>query len=190
MRPTLDRTNRIVLGILGALLLAGAIYGIIRSYGGLGDRQADKPFLLEDVRTWVHRNDDWFWPLVAVLCICVAFAAIVWAWKQLPRPLPDDDLVYENLAGPTRVRASALSDAVQDDLERQPLVESARVALRHHDHESTITARLSVPDDTSIDAVVDDIINPALERLRHATQRTNTHADVTINYSDSQPPLR
>src|SRR3954453_19006259 len=108
MRRNLDRVNRTVLVVLGLLLLAAGGYALLRSYGAFGSDQANAPLLLDHVRDWVHRNEDWFWPVAGVVAALVAFAALRWLWAQRPHQMPSDDLVYDGdhgapLGGPAGV---------------------------------------------------------------------------------------
>jgi len=189
MRRNLDRVNRTVLVVLGLLLLAAGGYALLRSYGAFGSDQANAPLLLDDVRDWVHRNEDWFWPVAGVVAALVAFAALRWLWAQRPHPMPSDDLVYDGDHGSTVVRSSVLSDAVEDELQHEPLVENVRVGVEHESDATLLLTRLSVRDGTPVSAIADEIVRPAVQHCREATGRGAT-ARVIVDYAESHRTVR
>ena len=184
MKNRRDLVNRTVLIVLGLLLLAAGGYALLRSYGAFGSDQADEPLLLDDVRDWVQRNDDWFWPIAGVVAALVAFAALRWLWAQRPSPMPNDDLVYHGDDGSTVVRSSALGDAVEDELEQEPLVEDVRVGIVQDSEATLLLTRLTVRDGTPVSAVADDIVRPAVQHCREATGRSAT-ARVILDYAEN-----
>src|SRR4051812_10052829 len=151
-----DFVNRTVLIVLGLLLLAAGGYALLRSYGAFGGDQADEPFLLDDVRQWVHRNDDWFWPVAGLVAALIAFAALRWLWAQRPRPMPSDDVLYPGEDGSTVVRGSVLGSAVQDELKHQPVVEEVKVGIEQDSDVTWLVTQLGVRDGTPVTAVAED----------------------------------
>ena len=74
MRRGPDRLNAAVLTVLALALVGVGAYGLARGYGAFGDARAAAPILTEDVRSFVSRNGDWFWPVAAVLSLLVALS--------------------------------------------------------------------------------------------------------------------
>jgi hypothetical protein len=189
MRHRRDVVNRTVLIVLGVLLFAAGGYALLRSYGAFGSDQAEETLLRDDVREWFHRNDDWFWPVAAVVAALVAFAALRWLWAQRPTPMPSDDVVYQAEDGSTVVRSSVLSDAVEDELEHEPLVEDVRVGIEQDADTTVLVTQLAVRDGTSLTAVADDIVRPAVQHCREAIGRDTT-ARVILEYSENHRIVR
>ncbi|HLM19669.1 MAG TPA: hypothetical protein VK549_17735 [Acidimicrobiia bacterium] len=189
MRHRRDVVNRTVLIVLGLLLLAAGGYALLRSYGAFGSDQAEEMLLVDDVHDWVRRNDDWFWPVAGVVAALVAFAALRWLWAQRPIPMPNDDLVYQAEDGSTVVRSSVLSDAVEDELKHDQLVEEVRVGIEQDSDATVLVTQLAVRDGTHVAAVADDIVRPAVRHCSEATGRPAS-ARVILEYSENHRMVR
>jgi hypothetical protein len=180
---TRDRVNRVLLLIVGAVLVAGGVYALLRSFSAFGSEAARDPLLSSTLRRRVERAEDWFWPLVALGCAIVVVSALAWLWTQRPRPLPSDDLVYEEADHSTTVRSSALSRAVQDELQQQPAVDSARVGIDRSPESTVVLARLTVEDGTSARTVATEIVAPAIEHFRRATGDADATGRAILEYT-------
>ncbi|MFE0462954.1 alkaline shock response membrane anchor protein AmaP [Kitasatospora sp. NPDC058965] len=133
--------NRLVLGLVGVVLLGGALLvlaGGLHLYRRLGVEppsgwpltSADGPVLSTAERTrW--RDQGWWWPAVVGGLAVVALLVLWWLSAQLRRPVPPElDRADPQPPGlQLRVRSAALAAAVQEAAVRLPRVTAARVAL-------------------------------------------------------------
>ncbi|MBA2625553.1 MAG: hypothetical protein H0U89_08110, partial [Acidimicrobiia bacterium] len=151
----LDRANRLVGTIVGALLLGLGILGLLRSYGiGFGDEAQDDPVLLQQVRDFVSDNDGWFW--WAALALAILLAYLGWRWLRvqlLPSPSLRELVVERQEDGRTKLPTTALADAVTRDLEDDPDLTSARVRVVGSERSPALDARASVADTAALEDV-------------------------------------
>ncbi|MDQ3643651.1 MAG: alkaline shock response membrane anchor protein AmaP, partial [Actinomycetota bacterium] len=135
MRRGPDRLNSTVLTLLALVLLAVGGYGLARGYGAFGDARAADPVLGDDVRDFVSRNADWFWPLAAVISLLIAWLGLRWLLAQISTPTVSRLPVRADGPGHTELVASGATTALARDIEDYSGVRSAR-ALLVSDHPS------------------------------------------------------
>ncbi len=185
-----DRRNRVTLSIIATLLIAAATYGLLRSYGAFGDAPAHEPLLLDDVRRWVGRNDSWFWPVVAIVALLLAYLALRWLLAELrpqtsvrrlhlPAPSPEDHI---------SVTTNALTRAIAEDLNREPGVQHATVTLLDDGHPIEVLLDVDLSDDTQIDLLRDAVRLRTLPHLRETLERPDVHSHIRVKLTT--PPAR
>ncbi len=180
---TPDRLNRVVLSLLGLILLAGGAYGLARGYGAFGDSRADQPVLVESVRTFVGRNDTWFWPVSFVVALLIAYLGYRWLRAQLipggRRPtyhVADgrDELV---------IASAALEAAIATDLEHDHRINAANTRLTAFGDTPELQVTMTVRDDVALQELKHDFETHHLERARSALETTNIRSTVSLNFS-------
>jgi hypothetical protein len=121
-----DRLNRVLLVLLGLLLLAAGVGGLLAGSGVLGDRYAQDRILPAETGSFVTDNAAWLWPAVCVVAIGLALLALQWLAQQLRTDRVDDiDLTTDRQAGETHVDAAAVTGALVDAVEASPGVDAA-----------------------------------------------------------------
>lgn len=182
----LDRVNRAVVSLLGILLLALGVYGLVRGAGALGDRQAEDPLLTRGLRDLVADTEPWFWAVVAGLALLVALAAARWLQEQLTPSPSLSSLAVATGAGPgtSTLDTSAVSTAVTRDVETDPDVSSARVRVVPSGDVIGLDVRASVADHGDVHAVRRRIETEVLERARTALGRPDLAATIRIRLGD------
>ena len=125
------RTNRVVLALLGLLLLAAGVLGLLLSYAVL-DRRATGPVLPRQVRTFAGDNP-WFWWLLALAALLVALLGLRWLLAQArTNRVASLDLTTDSRDGITTVPAGVITDAVEKEAADIAGVEGATARLRSH----------------------------------------------------------
>jgi hypothetical protein len=125
-----DRLNRVLLTLLGLLLLAAGVTGLLFGSGALGGRFERRRILSDDAVTFFEDNAGWIWPLVALVALLLALLALRWLLQQLRTDRVDDvDLTEYRNSGEVHVDAAALTDALVDAVERCPGVDDASARL-------------------------------------------------------------
>lgn len=120
-----DRLNRVVLTLLGVLLLALGVLGLLPALNLLGDR-SDDLVLARDTQDFVTSNAGWLWPLIALLLVLLALVALRWLVQQLRTDRVGDlDLTRDRSSGETHLGAAAVTDALSTAVEQTPGVDSA-----------------------------------------------------------------
>jgi hypothetical protein len=178
-----DRLNAAVLTVLALVLLAAGGYGLARGYGAFGDARAGDPVLTDDVRRFVSRNSDWFWPLAAVLSLLVAWLGLRWLVAQLSTPTVGHLPVRADGPGHTDLLASGATSALAGDIEEYPGVRSASARLVG-DHPPEVSVTVDVHDDADIAAVRRRIEEHALVRFRTALELTKLRTEIHLRLAE------
>lgn len=166
-----DRTNRVVLALLGLLLFAGGTLGVLAGTEVLG-RDVDRRLLDNPVAGFIGDNRGWFWPAAALAAALLALLALRWLVAVLsPAPRAADIAIRgERSAGRTSLRSGALGDALTAELQTYRGVHAAHVRVS-----GTLTA-------PGLDIVVRTTEDADLDRLRHRIEtQALTHARLALD---------
>lgn len=132
MKSHASTVNRTALIILGLLLLAAGVLGLVLSTGGFGERRAASAVVPRDLRT-LAADSWWFWPALAVAALIVAYLGWRWLAAQVRTDrLRQLDVTGNPREGTTTVDASAVTGALTDEIEEIPGVSGAAAHLRGH----------------------------------------------------------
>ncbi|HEX2048849.1 MAG TPA: alkaline shock response membrane anchor protein AmaP [Acidimicrobiales bacterium] len=184
MRRNPDRLNRTVLTLLALLLLGAGGYGLARGYGAFGEGRADAPILTSDVRDFVSRNSDWFWPLAAVLSLLVAWLGLRWLLAQISSPGVHQLPVRSDGPGHTELAATGAASALARDIEDYPGVRGARARIVGEYPSPEVEITVDVHDDADIPDVRTRIEEHALERFRAALELQDLRSEVHIRLAE------
>lgn len=142
MTRTLDRVNRVLILLIGLALLAAGAAALVTGLGGFGQSAADRAVLDGESDRWLRENS-WVWWALAGLCLLVAVLALRWLFAQLTTNRISRVVLQRDRAeGHTVVRRTAISAAVEDDVEAFYGVRHARLEL--YGAQAAPTARLVV----------------------------------------------
>jgi hypothetical protein len=179
--PRTRGQNRVGLGMVGLILLAGGGFGIARHYGKFGTAAQHDPILLSDVRNFAANNRDWFWWAAGVASVVVALLALGWLRDQLRLPLPaNDHLDRLEVDGRTRLDGAAAADALAAEVDALPGVASADARVWGDPTRPDVYLRVHIHDDVAVDVLRSDIETARLDRLRHALQVEHVDASVDL----------
>jgi hypothetical protein len=125
-----DRLNRVLLTLLGLLLLAAGVTGLLFGLGVLGQDVADRRILGPQVSRFVGDNAAWFWPVVALVALLLGLLALRWVLQQLRSDRVGYlDLTTERSRGETLVASPAVTEALVAATERCAGVDGASARL-------------------------------------------------------------
>ncbi|HEX3623313.1 MAG TPA: hypothetical protein VHT97_13450 [Acidimicrobiales bacterium] len=179
-----DRLNTTVLTLLSLLLLGVGGYGLARGYGAFGDARAADPVLTDDVRNYVSRNQNWFWPLAAVLSVLVAWVGLRWLLAQIHAPAVTHLAVRADGPGHTSLAASGAATALARDIEEYPGVRGARARIASDDPSPEVELRVDVADDADVGDVRRRIEEHALPRFRAALELTELRPRLHVRLAE------
>jgi hypothetical protein len=181
-----ERGNRVILGIVGLVLLAGGGYGLARGWGAFGDRAAHQPLLTD---SFVHRNDRWFWTVAFLVAALVAYLGYRWIRSQLPTtgrsevidltpsdPDPDQ-------AGDTVVMAQGVASALAADVSAYLGVAGAAARIEHGSP-LAVDIRVELEDGADVEPVRRRLAEHGLPRLRHALETEQIDARMHVRLGD------
>ena len=184
MRDAPDRLNRAVLTVLALLLLAAGVYGLLRGYGALGDARATEPVLTEDVRDFVARNANWFWPVAAVASLLVSWLGLRWLLAQFTAPAVSRLPVRAEGPGHTELVAGGAAAALARDIEDYPGVRGARARFVSDHPSPEVEVTVDVHDDADLPALRRRIEEHALERFRSALDLRDLRSRVHLRLAE------
>ena len=166
--PGAVRTNRALLTLLGLLLLLAGLATLALGTGLLNPPAQDQPVLNTTADTW-FTDHSWVWWPIAAGGVIIAAICLWWLLAQARSDRVSSLRIGERTEeGRTTVSASALTDAITDE------VQSYRGVRRAHAHLSgTATApdlTLTVDLDGRVDVaqVQAEILDGALAHARQA----------------------
>lgn len=184
MRRGPDRLNATVLTVLALILLGVGGYGLARGYEAFGEDRAGDPILTDDVRDFVSRNGDWFWPLAAALALLVAWLGLRWLLAQLSTAAVGHLPVRADGPGHTELLGSGATSALARDIEGYPGVRSASARLVGDHPVPEVSVTVDVHDDADIAAVRRQIEEHALVRFRGALELTKLRSEIHLRLAE------
>ena len=180
MSTRVDRSNRVLLGLLGTALLAAGGLGLARSLGWIGPvATTDGVLPLDAAPTWAE--DWWFWPAVAAIAFVVALLCLRWLVAQASTErLRHLDVDLSQPGGDTWRHAAPLAEAVEDEVTRIPGVDNAKLQLlgtpgRHRHH-----LVVSLNDRADIDSVRAELTAHTIPNLHHALDFDDTKLEIEL----------
>jgi hypothetical protein len=192
----MDRRNRVRLALLGLLLLAVGVAGLLAGADLFEAPAAGSPVLPGWLVARWDRYDPWNLVAVGIAALLLAWYGWRFVRAQCRRGggrAPMGDLEYRAAEpgrqdagrGRTTVRAAAISRGAEATLERVRGVERAIVGLFGSPYEPELRARLDV--DASADLTqVRSNVDAALERLATTTGMPPRSADITLRLVERQ----
>ena len=192
----MDRRNRVRLALLGLLLLAVGVAGLLVAADLFDAPAADSAILPEDLVDRWDRYHPWNLVVVGVVALLLAW----YGWRIVRAQFrrgggraPMGDLEYRAAEpgrqdagrGRTTVRAAAISRGTEAALERVRGVERAIVGLFGSPYEPELRARLDVDANADLTQVRRNV-DAALERLATTTGMPPRSADITLRLVEGQ----
>jgi hypothetical protein len=177
----MDGFNRWLLGVLGGLLIAAGVGGVLASLGSLPLRQPSR--LYEDATGVVTGQSPWSWVVILVVAVLLVVNGLVLARGQFRRQargglntltLQRDD------RGQTTVPATVVARTLARDLERLSGVVDAEVRLATAGQRPRVRVRLDLDADADHERVRQSA-EAAYARLCTALEVPAVHADVRLN---------
>jgi len=165
---TVDRVNTTVLSILALVLLGIGAYGLARGYGAFGDDRRTASVLSDDVRDFVSRNTNWFWPVAAAASLLVAWLGLRWLMAQIHRPAVSRLRVQADGPGATEVVASGAAAALAADIGAYPGVRGVRAHMADAHPSPEVDITLDVDDDADLADLRRRVDEHALARFKSA----------------------
>jgi hypothetical protein len=184
-----DRRNRAGLTLLGLLLAGSGGYGLARGWGVFGDDAAAEPLLSESWRSFVARNENWFWPAAALASLLVAVIALRWLRAQLASAAPRRvDLTHHGDGGTTVVAPTGAAAALARDVERYGGVSRAVARLSGDGDAPEIDLRVHVADSCNVPALRRRIEDDALPRFRRALELDKVDTNIEFRLATPTGP--
>jgi hypothetical protein len=125
-----NATNRTVLALIGLVLLAAGVGGLLLSLNLIANETGQSPVVPDTVAGFVARTS-WLPWAAAAAAVVVALLGLWWLLAQFRVDWPGQlDLTGDRPDGTTTLTAGALTDAVEDDAASIRGVTGASASLR------------------------------------------------------------
>lgn len=184
MRRGPDRLNTAVLTLLAVALVGVGAYGLARGYGAFGDARATDPVLGDDVRDFVSRNANWFWPLAAVASLLLAWLGLRWLLAQITTPSVPRLPVRADGPGRTELSTSGATAALARDIQDYDGVRGARARLVSDHPAPEVAITVDVHDDADVPALRRRIEEHALTRFQGALELRELRSQVHVRLAE------
>jgi len=164
-----DRLNRGMLLVLGLLLTAGGVVGLLVGFGVFGDAVPGRPVFDNAAARFVGRNGTWLWPLFGLAGLVVTLLALLWLRAQLRTTTVGDlDLEQAGGGGRTELSSSAVTEALVGEVESYRGVRSASARLTGDDRDPDLALVVSLEDRADIAGVRRRVEAEAVSHVRQA----------------------
>lgn len=184
MSRRLDRLNSAILTVLAVALVGVGGYGLTRGYGAFGDRRAADPVLGGEVRDFITRNGNWFWPVAAMVSLIAAWLGLRWLVAQLSTATVSRLPVRADGPGHTELLGAGATSALSRDIEDYHGVRSAHARLVGDDPVPEVEITVHVHDDADVPALRRRIEKHALVRFCGALELSRLRSTVHVRLTE------
>ncbi len=184
----IDSVNRVVLAVVGVLLVTAGAVGLLAAAGAI---PWDPPSDLYASVASAFQARPWLWWVVAAVAALLVVLGLTFALRQLSRPAGpalDTIVVQRGGRGRTAVRAVAIADALEQDLQRLPAVTGSRVRVAPPSSRPTLRVSLDLGSDADLHAVRRSAEEP-LRRAQHVLGAESLPAELRLRHT-AAPPRR
>jgi hypothetical protein len=177
MSTRVAAVNRAVLAVLGLLLLAAGVLGIVLAAGAFGRQRGSQPVLSDAVRAFPKQHA-WFWWAVAVGAVIIALLALRWLLMQLVTDRANRiDRTTNANDGYTVVHAGALTEAVEDDATS---IRGVTSAAAYVSHPLQVNLRVHLADDADIATVRSTLESSTVAHVREALNQPDLPVHIEL----------
>ncbi|AXI79076.1 alkaline shock response membrane anchor protein AmaP [Peterkaempfera bronchialis] len=181
MSGQLGRVSRVGLAVVGLVLLAGGVLALLRGTGLFGAGGPDTALLAPGTEDYVATSG-WFWLAAGVAAALVALAGLGWLLALLrPEVVRRVTVEPDDRRGATRVSATAVTDALEDEVESYRGVRRAHARLTRSTRYPALTLHVGVTADAHLGQVRARIEREALAHLRQALGQDQLPARIRIH---------
>lgn len=186
--PVPTRTNRGALLLLGVLLTAAGLAGLLVGLGGFGAAARSQPVLPADVRVFVA-DHGWIWLVVVAAALLVALLSLAWLRTQMASErLRSLELERDRSRGTTTLAASAVESGCTHDLESRRGIDRASAALLGTDYDYRLSLVVYLDGREPLGRIDYLVQTEVLPRIRRVLEKPEL--DVRIDYRLARRPVR
>lgn len=185
MTPRVDRVNRVLLIVVGALLIVAGVLALLQSGGVFGSARADSPVVSDPTAHWYGENGGWLWPVTGVLALVIAGLCVWWVSAQIRTQGSARIELDRGHRGTVTVSANALADCVETDTLAQPGIARARARISNVGEETRLHLTIWVEPPYDITGIITRLNNTVLPHIANALDgpaptpiRTTIHVET------------
>lgn len=184
---TTARLDRVLLCLLGLLLSAAGVLGLLVGFGVLGGRLRARPVFDNVVSRYVGDNGAWLWPVIAVVGLLLGYLALRWLLAQLrPTGVGDVELEPGATTGHTSLVGAAVTDAVRRDISGYRGVAGISARLTGDGYDPHLHLRVTLDSRADVAAVRQRIEGSAVADARQAMDRPDLPVQLDLVVTDKK----
>jgi hypothetical protein len=179
-RERTARTNRLVLGAIGAVLLALGVFALGQATSLWFTGSARAPLLDPTESLWVRQHGG-VWIAVVVAAVAVAIGCARWAAAQARRDgFRTLRLEADDSAGQTRIAAAVLATAVEAEVGGYSEVRSVSASLAGSPAAPQLRLSVVVTDPSHLGPLRERLESEAIPHLRDALELASLPTYLTL----------
>lgn len=184
---TTARLDRFLLTLLGLLLTAAGVLGLLVGFGVFGSRQRSRPLFDNVISRSIGDQGAWLWPVVAVVVLLLGYLALRWLIAQL-RPTGVGDLELEPGAttGHTDLVGAAVTSAVREEINSYRGVAGTSARLVGDGQDPHLRLRVQLDSRADVATVRQRIEASAIAHARQALERPELPVRLDLVVTDKQ----
>lgn len=200
-----DRTNRVVLALIGLLAVVIGTGGLLISGGVFGDRFSRRLVTDNQFIRYFHDEGDWLWPTIAAVAFVIMLLSLVWLLRllfstdraggiALPSAHPSrreshaqrrrehaaGAIERDHATGHTSISASALSQAVAQEIQTYHGVWAARARVLGQPANPSLAIEVKATRWADLPALVLRIEHEAIVHARQALESSRLPVKLDI----------
>ncbi len=198
-----DRTNRVVLALVGLIAVAIGAGGLLAAGGVFGQRFAHRLVTDNQFVRYFAAHGDWLWPTIAGVAFVIMLLSLVWLLRLLfstdragditlptAHPSKREGHLHRHhhasgaernyATGQTNVSASALAQAVAQEIETYHGVVAARARVLGEAADPTLAIEVKAGRRADLPALVQRIEHEAIIHAREALDRGSLPVKLDI----------
>jgi hypothetical protein len=204
-----DRTNRLLLALIGLLAVAIGVGGLLISGGAFGEPFAHRRVIDNQFVRYFAREGDWLWPTIAAVAFVIMLMALVWLFRllfstdrageiALPSAHPTKRESHaeriraqkagaperDHATGRTDISASALAQAVAQEIETYHGVLAARARVLGEPADPSLAIEVKATRHADLPALVQRIEHEAIVHARESLESSGLPVKLDITVSD------
>lgn len=186
-----DRANRVLLALIGLIALALGVAGLLAAGGAFGGTFQHRRLLDNPFSRYFGENGSWLWPTIAAAAFVIMLLALIWLLRVLVGgdrvgvitiPTVTHDGSDAHVGGRTRLRPSALTQALNQEIETYHGVTAARARVLGDPLEPALAIEVTTSRRADVPYLVARIEREALAHARQALEKPHlpVRLDITV----------
>jgi hypothetical protein len=187
-----DRTNRIMLGLVGLIALALGVGGLLAAAGVFGHRLQHQQLTANKFSRYVGDHGVWLWPAIAAVTLVIVLLALLWLLRLLFATDRTNGVTIGTTgkkresgqtAGQTTMTAAALSQAVAAEIGTYHGVTGAKARILGDPHHPTLAIEVTASRRAELRPLIERIETNAIGHARTALEQPKlpVKLDVAVN---------
>jgi hypothetical protein len=188
-----DRTNRIMLSLIGLIALALGVGGLLAAGGVFGHHFQHQQLTANNFSRYVGDHGVWIWPAIAVVTLVVVMLALLWLLRLLFATdrtngvtigTAENEREAGQTAGRTTMTAAALSQAVGAEIGTYHGVTGAKARILGDPHHPTLAIEVTASRRAELRPLIERIETQAIDHARTALEQPKLPVKLDIAVND------